>query len=206
MLVRTVYKVRQAVYESAQVFTHKHRKRSFTLSISGAESTVALLSLDQQHIANHWGAALSVMWVVRHGRSRQVQVRQKLSLTTGGNLWKIITGNDWQAGTLKTPSEYCRRAFYAHSRHFPSTFWIPQKNENYRGVHDALRRCTFIHYLHMLIVPFRYLLWTLLVPKFATGYNPDYTLIFFFNLIWGKHINAHAQKIKKILSSKTTCT
>ena len=73
-------------------------------------------------------------------------------------------------GKWLTRSEYCRRAFYALSRHFPSTFWIPKKNENYRGVHDALRRCTFIHYLHILIVPFQYLLWTLLVPKVATGY------------------------------------
>ena len=107
--------------------------------------------------------------VVTLGRSRQVN--QNLRLSTGGNPWKIITGSDWQPGTLKTPSEYCRRAFYALSRHFPSTFWIPKKNENYRGVHDALRRCTFIHYLHMLIVPCQYLLWTLLVPKVATGFH-----------------------------------
>ena len=45
-LLRTVYKVKQAVYESAQVFTQKHWKRSFTLSLSGVESTVASLSLD----------------------------------------------------------------------------------------------------------------------------------------------------------------
>ena len=107
--------------------------------------------------------------VVSLGRSRQVS--QKLRLSAGGNPWKIITGSDWQPGTLKTPSEYCRRAFYALSRHFPGTFWVPQKNENYRGVHDALRRCTFIHYLHMLIVPLQYLLWTLLVPKVATGWH-----------------------------------
>ena len=100
--------------------------------------------------------SLAVLYL---GRSRQVS--QKLRLSTGGNPWKIITGSDWQPGTLKT--EYCRRAFYALSRHFPSTFRIPKKNENYRAVHDALRRCTFIHYLHMLIVPFQYLLWTLLV-------------------------------------------
>ena len=87
--------------------------------------------------------------------------------------------SDWQPGTLKTPSEYSRRAFYALSRHFPSTFWIPKKNENYRGVHDALRRCTFIHYLHMLIVPCQYLLWTLLVPKVATG--PDNLPVFLFH-------------------------
>ena len=37
------------------------------------------------------------------------------------------------------------------------------------GVHNALRRCTSNAYLHMLIVPFRYLWWTLLVPKVATG-------------------------------------
>ena len=57
--------------------------------------------------------------------------------------------------------------------HFPDTFrapfQYPKKNENYSGVHDALRRCTFIHYLYMLIVPFQYFLWTLLVPKVATG-------------------------------------
>ena len=57
MLVRTVYKVRQTVYESAQVFTQKpvyesaqvftqkHWKRSFTLSLPGVECTVALLLL-----------------------------------------------------------------------------------------------------------------------------------------------------------------
>ena len=44
-LVRIVYKVRQAVYESAQVFTQKHWKLSFTLSLPGAECTVALFSL-----------------------------------------------------------------------------------------------------------------------------------------------------------------
>ena len=116
--------------------------------------------------ARSLGYPLAVLFL---GRSRQVS--QKLRLSTGGNPWKIITGSDWQPGTLKTPSEYCRRAFYALSRHFPSTFWIPPKNENYRGVHDALRRCTFIHYLHMLIVPFQYLFWTLLVPKVATGWH-----------------------------------
>ena len=91
--------------------------------------------------ARSLGCPLAVLSL---GRSRQVG--QKLRLSTGGNPWKIITGSDWQPGTLKTPFEYCRRAFYALSRHFPSTFWIPPKNENYRGVHDALRRCTFIHY------------------------------------------------------------
>ena len=158
---------------SAEVLTQKHWNGPSRCSLSGAESSVASISMDQQHIAKHWGMALSVIWVVRTkrdmGRSRQVQVSHKLRLTTGGNPWKIITYSDWQPGTLKTPPEYCRSAFYAISRHFPSTFWIPQKNENNRGVHDALRRCTFRHYLHMLIVPFRYLLWTLLVPKFATG-------------------------------------
>ena len=137
MLVRTVYKVRQAVYESAQVFTQKHWKRSFTLSLSGAESTVSLLSLDQQHSADHWTygpfSHVGCQDKTGHGRLRQVQVSQKLRLSTGGNPWKIITGSDWQPGTFKTPSEYCRRAFYALSRHFPSTFWIPKQNEDYRG-------------------------------------------------------------------------
>ncbi len=76
--------------------------------------------------------------------------------------------SDWQPGTLKTPSEYSRRAFYALSRHFPSTFWIPKQNEYYRGVQKVLARCTSSLDLHMLIVPFWYLFRTLLVPKVAT--------------------------------------
>ena len=99
--------------------------------------------------ANHARYPLAV---VSLGRSRQVS--QKLRLSTGGNPWKIITGSDWQPGTLKTPSEYCRRAFYALSRHFPSTFWIPKKNGNYRGVHDALRRRTFTYVNCTISVPF----------------------------------------------------
>ena len=73
--------------------------------------------------------------------------------------------SDWQPGTLKTPSEYCRRTFYALSRHFPSTFSIPKQNEYYRGVQKVLARCTSSLDLHMSVVPFWYLFGTLLVPK-----------------------------------------
>ena len=79
--------------------------------------------------------------------------------------------SDWQPGTLKTPSEYSRRAFYALSRHFLSTFWIPKQNEYYRGVLKVLARCTSSLDLHMLIVPYWYLFRTLLVPKVALGYS-----------------------------------
>ena len=114
--------------------------------------------------SNHWaiparGSLGYPLAVLSLGRSRQVS--QKLRLSTGGNPWKIITGSDWQPGTLKTPSEYCRRAFYALSRHFPSTFWIPKKNENSRAVHDVLRRCTFIH----LYTLFAYVNCTISVPS-----------------------------------------
>ena len=78
--------------------------------------------------------------------------------------------SDWQPGTLKTPSEYSGRAFYALSRHFPSTFWIPKQNEYYRGDQKVLARCTSSPDLHMLIVPLWYLFRTLLVPKVALGY------------------------------------
>ena len=77
--------------------------------------------------------------------------------------------SDWQPGTLKTPSEYCRRTFYALSRHFPSTFSIPKQNEYYRGVQKVLARCTSSLDLHTSIVPFWYLFGTLLVPKVARG-------------------------------------
>ena len=81
--------------------------------------------------------------------------------------------SDWQPGTLKTPSEYCRRTFYALSRHFPSTFSIPKQNEYYRGVQKVLARCTSSLDLHMLIVPYWYLFRTLLVPKVALGMQPS---------------------------------
>ena len=51
-----------------QTVSQKNWKRSFTLSLSGVEPTVASLSLDQHHSANYWATALSVMWVVRTKR------------------------------------------------------------------------------------------------------------------------------------------
>ena len=36
-------------------------------------------------------------------------------------------------------------------------------------VHNVLRRCTWRLYLHLLIAPFWYLLWTILVSKLAMG-------------------------------------
>ena len=52
ILVRSVYQVRQAPDESAQEVTQKTDwKRSFTLSFSGVEPTVALLSQDPQQSA-----------------------------------------------------------------------------------------------------------------------------------------------------------
>ena len=56
ILVRSVYNVRQAPDESTQVVTQTTDwKRSFTLSLSGVEPTVVLLSQDPPaERANHW--------------------------------------------------------------------------------------------------------------------------------------------------------
>ena len=58
---------------------------------------------------------------------------------------------------------------------------------------------TFIHYLHMLIVPFQYLqylLWTLLVPKVATGI---YILIYTRDLFWAKvRVQLHLPPLRSL--------
>ena len=57
-----------------QTVSQNYWKRSFTLSLSGDKPTVASLSLDQHHSANHW---LSVMWVVRTKRGMVDQDKYK---------------------------------------------------------------------------------------------------------------------------------
>ena len=78
--------------------------------------------------------------------------------------------DDILLGTRYTPSEYCRRAFYAFSRHwiFLSEHLLNTQTEP--DVHSVFRMCTSRRDLHMLIIPFKHLLWTLLVPKVATGH------------------------------------
>ena len=57
--------------------------------------------------------------------------------------------------------------------HFPDTvrapFEYPNQNDYYRGFQSVFTSCTSSLDLHTLIVPFRYLFGTLLVPKVATG-------------------------------------
>ena len=145
-----------------QTVSLKNWKRSFTFSLSGVEPTVASLSLDKHHSANHWATYGPFSHVgcqdkTGHGRSRQVQVSQKLRLSTGGNPWKIITQVLWRhlLSTAGVPF-----------MHFPDTFRAPFEYPN--------RPSTTSLDLHMLIVPFRYLFGTLLIPKVATGsHAPD---------------------------------
>ena len=54
-------------------------------------------------------------------------------------------------------SFYCFQILSEHLLH-------SEKNEKYGGVHSILRKCTSRLYLRLLIVPFWFLLWTLLVP------------------------------------------